>query len=114
MELDVFIHGKWIPFSIFKQGKHREQIAQWLELTPHNYGMDNTLDHLLILAESLGTDIRHVDRMAGVSYQVHFKCGQQTVLASHVWEKGQRIKVIQKGACIPEDFVSELSHIIEV
>ena len=114
MPLEVKIGRHWIPFEIFKDGKHKEKIDEWLELTPHNYGMDNNLDHMLILAEALGTDIRHVDHSCGIVYGVSFGKGQVTELSSFVKDTGQLIKKIHSGARISETFQSELAFVIEV
>ena len=114
MELEIRIYGRWIPFEIFKQGKYHDEIQKWLEITPCNYGMDNNLEHLLILAEALGTDIRHVDGISGIIYKVSFGVGEVTTLASYIWETDQLIKVILTGAMITLEFKPELSHIIEV
>ena len=114
MPLEVRIRDHWVSFEIFKEGRHKEKLDEWLELTPCNYGMDNNLDHMLILAEALGTHIRHVDHSAGVVYQVHFQKGNSTKLCSHIQETQSLIKVIHTGSKISEDFRSELAYILDI
>ena len=114
MDLDVNIKGHWVPFQLFKEGKYKEQIEEYLVSIPHSNGMDNNLGHLLILAELLGTQIRHFDEEAGVVYKVRFKRGAVTTLASFVAETDQLIKIMEIGAQTTEDFKSELAHVLEL
>lgn len=109
-ELQVKINNRWIPFSIFEEGKHKKTIQEWFE---NHQQMDTHVEYL-VLAEALGTDVRLVDEYHGVAYEVRFKKGKATYMATVNLITKRDIKKVVEGAHISEDFESELSYILEV
>ena len=117
-DLEVKVSGEWVSWDVFKKGKHKEEINKWYEEISCNT-IDSNHTKLLVLSEALGTDIRHVDCIAGVTYIVHFQRGKQTRLSiyrsgNEIYGRNGAIKVLSRGAVINEKFECELAHILNI
>lgn len=117
-DLEVRVKDEWIPFSIFREGKHKEELDRWFEELSCNT-IDSDHIKLLVLSENLGADIRHSDNVSGIIYQVHFQKDRTTKLCSYVkgreiYGQSARIRCMCEGQLISEDFESSLSHILDI
>lgn len=110
---EVFLNEEWVPFSIFKKGKHKTEIADMFEEISHS-ALDSPTTQCLILAESLGTDIRYMDHNFGVGYKILFGVGCVTRLESFVIKTGRPIKKVCEGGLITKEFESKLAHVLDI
>ena len=111
IELQVQIDHKWIPFSIFENGKYRDQITEWIENASGQQCHDT---ELMMLAEALGTNIRELDIINGIYFLVNYNKGGDTTITVHLTDSDRCIKQVAHGGFIPKDDEPELAHIIDV
>ena len=113
LDWKVKIRGEWIPFNVFKLGRHREAIEKCLEeISGHT--LDDCITHCLILAEQLGTDMKYTDEVSGIDYIITFKIGEETKMSNFISGTNRFIKVVRIGGLIKRGFESSLAYVLDI
>ena len=111
IELQVQIDHKWIPFSIFENGKYKDEITEWIEYASGQQCHDT---ELMMLAEALGTNIRELDLINGIYFQANYNKDCDTTITIHVADSDRCIKQVARGGFISKHHKPELAHVINV